>query len=182
MEHPFLQLIIASVLLVAGVTDLRSSKIPNWLTISAMASGLFSHSLLNGLSGLLFSAKGLGLGFALFILLYVRGGMGAGDVKLLAAVGSFIGAEAVLSAGLMAMLLGGLYAIAMMISLNGLRAGMKQIGALLTYCVLVPGSTRTLTPAKAQPRLRYALVIGLGTLMSQWMEAPVFHLLSSMAH
>ena len=104
MDQPFPQLILASILLIAGVTDLRSSKIPNWLTVSAMAAGLLSHSWFDGLSGLLFSVKGLGLGLALFLLFYVMGGMGAGDVKLLAAVGSFLGAEGVVSAGIMAML------------------------------------------------------------------------------
>jgi prepilin peptidase CpaA len=174
MNQSFLQLILASVLLVAGVTDLRSSKIPNWLTFSAMAGGLISHSLLNGLSGLLFSAKGLGLGFALFILLYLMGGMGAGDVKLLAAVGSFIGAEAVLTAGLIVMFIGGLYAILMMMSYWGVRASLKQMTTILKSCILMPGRLAPFTPAKAQPPLRYALVIGLGTLMSQWMETPFF--------
>jgi prepilin peptidase CpaA len=174
MDQSFLELILASVLLIAGATDLRSSKIPNWLTFSAMTGGLLSHSLLNGLSGLFFSAKGLGLGLALFILLYVMGGMGAGDVKLLAAVGSFIGAEGVFSAGMMAMLLGGLYAISLMISHCGVRASLKQIATVLKSCVLMPGSLPSLTPAKAQLQLRYALVIGLGTLMSQWMQTRVF--------
>lgn len=176
MDQSFLQLILASVLLVAGVTDLRSSKIPNWLTFSAMAGGLISHSLLNGLTGLLFSAKGLGLGLALFILLYVMDGMGAGDVKLLGAVGSFVGAEGVLSAGIMAMLLGGLYAIAVIISHRGVRESMKQMVTMLMACVLMPStlSVSALSSAKAQSQLRYALVIGLGTLMSQWMETPFF--------
>jgi prepilin peptidase CpaA len=155
------------------MTDLRSSKIPNWLTIPAMSASLLGHALVNGLPGMLFSLKGLGLGLALFFVLYVMGGMGAGDVKLLAAVGSFIGAERVLSAGLVAMLLGGLYAIAMMISYYGIRTSLKQAATILKSCVLMPGSF-SFTPAKAQPQLRYALVIGLGTLTSQWMEAPFF--------
>jgi prepilin peptidase CpaA len=159
----------------AGVTDLKSSKIPNWLTFSAMVGGLLSHSLLNGLSGLLFSAKGLGLGLALFILLYAMGGMGAGDVKLLAAVGSFLGAEGVFSAGMMAMFLGGLYAMAMMISRAGMRASLKQMATILQSWILMPGSVAAWTPPdKAQPQLRYALVIGLGTLLSQWMTTPFF--------
>jgi prepilin peptidase CpaA len=174
MDQPFLQLILASVLLVAGLTDLRSCKIPNWLTISAMAGGLFSHSLLNGLSGLMFSAKGLGLGLAMFLILYVVGGMGAGDVKLLAAVGSFIGAEGVLSAGIVAMLLGGLYAIAMMVSLWGMRASLEHIATIFKTCVLTGTTFGTLASPKAQPQLRYALVIGLGTLMSQWMQIAFF--------
>jgi prepilin peptidase CpaA len=174
MDHAFLQIILASVLLVAGVTDLRSSKIPNWLTMSAMAGGLLGHSLINGLSGLLFSVKGFGLGLAMFLVLYIIGGMGAGDVKLLAAVGSFIGAEGVLSAGIMAMLLGGLYAMAMMISHVGMRANLKQMVTILKSCILMPGTLDGFTPAKAQPQLRYALVIGLGTLMSEWMQTPFF--------
>jgi prepilin peptidase CpaA len=174
MDHPFLQLILLSVLLVAGVTDLRLTKIPNWLTFSAMAGGLLGHSLLNGLSGLMFSAKGLGLGFTLFIVLYVVRGMGAGDVKFLAAVGSFIGAEAVLTAGLTAMLLGGLYVIVMMILSYGVRAGMAHVVTILKSCIWMPGSLSPVTPAKAQVRLRYALVIGLGTLMSQWKGTPFF--------
>jgi prepilin peptidase CpaA len=174
MDQPFLQLILASVLLVAGVTDLRSCKIPNWLTISAMAGGLLSHSLLNGLSGLLFSVKGLGLGLAMFLILYIVGGMGAGDVKLLAAVGSFIGAEGVFSAGIIAMLLGGLYAMALIIARCGVRASLKQMPTILKSCILMPGALEAFTPAKAQPQLRYALVIGLGTLMSQWMQTAFF--------
>jgi prepilin peptidase CpaA len=169
MENSLLKLILISVLLVAGVTDLRSSKIPNWLTISAMTAGLLSHSLFNGMSGFLFSAKGLGLGFALFFLLYVLGGMGAGDVKLLAAVGSFIGAEAVFTAGIVTMLLGGLYAIAMMISYYGVRASLNKVITILKSWLLMPGSLAPIAPIKPQHHLRYALVIGLGTLMSQWM-------------
>jgi prepilin peptidase CpaA len=175
MDHVFPQLILASVLLVAGVTDLRSSKIPNWLTMSAMAGGLLGHSLINGLSGLLFSVKGLGLGLAIFLVLYIIGGMGAGDVKLLAAVGSFVGAEGVFSAGMMAMVLGGLYAIVMMMSHGGVRASLKQMATILQSWILMPGPVAAWTPpAKAQPQLRYALVIGLGTLLSQWMATPLF--------
>jgi prepilin peptidase CpaA len=174
MDHASLQVILAAVLLVAGVTDLRSCKIPNWLTISAMVSGLLGHSLINGLPGLMFSAKGLGLGLAMFLLFYLMGGMGAGDVKLLAAVGSFIGAEGVFSAGIMTMLLGGLYAIATMIAHGGMRTSLKQVTTIMQSFILMPGSLAAFRPAKAQPRLRYALVIGLGTLMSQWMEAPFF--------
>jgi prepilin peptidase CpaA len=174
MDKSFLALSLAAVLLAAGITDLRSGRIPNRLTISAMATGFLSHSFFDGLPGMLFSLKGLGLGFGLFLVFYLAGGMGAGDVKLLGAVGSFIGAEGVFSAGIMAMLLGGIYAMAMMISHEGVRAALKRTATILKSCILVPGSFGTSVPVKEQQQLRYALVIGLGTLSSQWMEVP-FH-------
>jgi prepilin peptidase CpaA len=174
MADTLLQLMLVPLLLIAAVTDVRFGKIPNWLIMGGMAIGFFGHVSISGISGMLFSLKGVGSGLALFVGLYLIGGMGAGDVKLLAAVGSFIGAEAVFSAGIMAMLLGGLYAIAMMIGHDGVRASLKQIGILLKSCLLMPGSLAVLIPTKPQPQLRYALVIGLGTLMSQWMKEPFF--------
>jgi prepilin peptidase CpaA len=174
MNHPFLELILLTVLAAAAVTDLKSFKIPNWLTMSAMMAGVFGHAFLDGFVGVLFSLKGLGLGLALFLFLYVMGGMGAGDVKLLAAVGSFIGPEGVLSAGIMAMLLGGLYAIAMMISHWGVLGALMQMVAIIKTCVLMPKRSRTLASLKTEPQLRYALVIGLGTVVSQWLEVPFF--------
>jgi prepilin peptidase CpaA len=168
MDHAFLELILISVLLVAVITDVQSCKIPNWLTMSAMATGILAHGLMNGSLGVLFSLKGLAVGMALFVTLYVIGGMGAGDVKLLAAVGSFIGAEAVVSAGVMTMLMGGLYAISVMISHWGLQSSVKRVFGILTACLLLQNPFAALTPPKEQPQLRYGLVIGLGTLMSQW--------------
>lgn len=174
MEHPILNLLMTATLLVAIVTDLRSYRIPNWLTIPAMATGLLGHALVDGFPGMLFSMKGLGVGLALFLVLYVTGGMGAGDVKLLAAVGSFIGAEGVLSAGIIAMLLGGVYAIATMISYWGVGASLKHMATLLKTCVLTGTTFSALASPKGQPQLRYGLVIALGTLMSQWLKMPLF--------
>lgn len=172
MDKSLMPLILASILLMAAITDLRSCKIPNWLTLGAMAAGILSHAFVDGLPGMLFSLKGAGVGLILFLGLYVIGGMGAGDVKLLAAVGSFTGAEAALSAGIMAMLLGGLYAIATMMSCWGVRVTVKHIAMMFKTCLLTGTSFGALAAPKGQPQLRYGLVIGLGTLMSQWLKAP----------
>jgi prepilin peptidase CpaA len=174
MADTLLQLMLVPLLLIAAATDIRFGKIPNWLIMGGMAIGFFGHASISGISGMLFSLKGLGSGLALFLGLYLIGGMGAGDVKLLAAVGSFIGAEGIVSAGIMAMLLGGLYAMAMMIAHGGMRASLKEIATMLKSCILMPGALEAFKPAKAQPQLRYALVIGLGTLMSQWMQTAFF--------
>lgn len=173
MDHVSLQLILIAVLLMAGITDVRSWKIPNWLTMSAMVVGLVGHGLLNGPMGAFFSLKGLGVGLALFIIPYLFRAMGAGDVKLLAAVGAFVGVEGVILAGLITALLGGLYALAVMTCHWGVRTTVIRIIAILRGCVLLRSPFVLLAPPQGQPQLRYGLVIGLGTLMSLWVM-PLF--------
>ncbi len=128
MAHPLLHLLLVAVLLIAAVTDLRSHAIPKWLTLPAMVGGLVGHTLFNGQPGLLYSIKGLGLGLALLLIPYLMGGMGAGDVKLLAAVGSFVGPSGVLAAALVTALLGGVYAVAVLMRHWGPRSSLQRAG------------------------------------------------------
>jgi len=79
-------LMLLPILIIAAITDFRSRIIPNWLTLPAIVGGLAYHAAVNGLSGFIFGLEGVLLGFALLILFYLAGGMGAGDVKLLGAV------------------------------------------------------------------------------------------------
>lgn len=165
MSELVLQIILIAVLFTAVITDLRSYRIPNWLTVPAMACGLLIHTLINGTGGLVVSLEGLGLGLGLFLMFYLMGGMGAGDVKLMAVVGSFLGPRGVLYAAMLTGLLGGIYAVAAMASCWGLRATVQQIVAMLT--TLSFPQEGTLSSTKRAPfRLRYALVISLGTLLS----------------
>ena len=78
--------------LVAAVIDFRRFRVPNMLTFPLCISGLLFHTAVNGLSGLQYSAGGIAVGLAALLLFYIIGVMGAGDVKLLAAVGAWIGA------------------------------------------------------------------------------------------
>jgi prepilin peptidase CpaA len=165
MSDLLLQITLIAVLLTAVVTDIQSYRIPNWLTVPAMVCGLLLHTLLNGQAGLILSLEGLGLGLGLFLIFYLMGGMGAGDVKLMAAVGSFLGPTGVLYAALMTGLLGGLYAVATMASCWGLRATVQQAVAMLTTLSFPQESTLSATKRASLP-LRYALVISLGTLLS----------------
>lgn len=165
MSELVLQIILIAVLLTAVVTDIRSYRIPNWLTMPAMVGGLLIHTLINGTSGLVVSLEGLALGLGLFLILYLMGGMGAGDVKLMAAVGSFLGPRGVLYAAMLTGLLGGLYAVAATASCWGLRASVQQAVAMLTTLSFPREGTLPVTK-RAPLRLRYALAISLGTLLS----------------
>ena len=77
--------------LVACVTDLRSRRIPNVLTFGASGAALVFWTWTAGLSGLGLEPGGWMVGCALFLPWFVLGGMGAGDVKLLAALGAWLG-------------------------------------------------------------------------------------------
>src|ERR1700745_480507 len=75
----------------AAIWDWRSRKIPNWLTVAGTAAGITLHGVLSGWSGLGFAFAGMGLALVLLLpLVYLRA-LGAGDWKLMGAVGSFLG-------------------------------------------------------------------------------------------
>lgn len=87
-------IILTVISLVAAVYDVRERRIPNRLVFPAAALGLALNSS-QGWYGLAFGLKGLAVGFGLLFIPYLFGAMGAGDVKLLAAIGSFMGAAGV---------------------------------------------------------------------------------------
>ena len=97
-------------LIVAAVIDQRSRRIPNILVALLLALGVFMHSTVFGLSGLAFSLTGAALGLALMLPLHLTKGIGAGDVKLMTAVGSFIGAATCFWAVLYTLAFGGIIA------------------------------------------------------------------------
>ena len=100
----YMSLVVTTVLVVlVALSDWRSRRIPNAYVFPAIIFGLAMHAT-RGWNGLQFSLKGLGLGFALLLLPYIFGGMKAGDVKFLAAIGALVGATDVLRALLMTVL------------------------------------------------------------------------------
>ena len=79
------------VAVVAGIYDWRYRRIPNWLVLLGLIAGFSCHCLLGGVAGLVFAAKGFGLAAAIYMALHLLHAMGAGDVKLMAALGSILG-------------------------------------------------------------------------------------------
>jgi prepilin peptidase CpaA len=103
---------VACVLAAAGLaTDLRSRRIPNWLTLPGMAAGFILQAALFGAQGAVASLEGWLFGLAVLVLPFVKGGMGGGDVKLLAAIGSILGFHPMVYAALYTALAGGILAV-----------------------------------------------------------------------
>lgn len=84
------------ILAIALYTDIKQRKIPNLLTLTAAVSGILFHFINGSGQGISYGAEGLLLGTALLFIPFLMGGMGGGDVKLLAALGSWLGPSGVL--------------------------------------------------------------------------------------
>jgi prepilin peptidase CpaA len=100
-----------AVLAVATFTDLRSRRIPNWLVFPFLLAGFVVSGALHGWAGIRHSLAGMALGALLFGVLCALGGMGMGDVKLVAAIGAWIGSAQLLIALVLTAMAGGVLAI-----------------------------------------------------------------------
>ncbi|WP_340007259.1 A24 family peptidase [Paenibacillus sp. FSL K6-0276] len=78
-------------LVAAFITDLKSMRIPNWITASGLLAGLLAQALMNGWDGLLKAGVGAVAGFSVLLIMHLIGAVGAGDVKLFAGIGAWTG-------------------------------------------------------------------------------------------
>ncbi|MET3699122.1 prepilin peptidase CpaA [Bacillus oleivorans] len=134
-----IDLLLWIVLIVCVITDLRERRIYNKVIYPALVLTIIFHLADSGLSGMLFSLQGFVIGMALLLIPYLLGGIGAGDVKLLALVGAMKGTMFVLIAAVYMALIGGVLALGVLLfrrgvisrlkmmfySLGGLRTGIK---------------------------------------------------------
>jgi prepilin peptidase CpaA len=99
------------VLAVATFTDLRNRRVPNWLVLPFLLAGIAVSGWLHGWHGIGQSFAGLGVGVLIYGVLYWMGGMGAGDVKLCAAIGAWIGPDQLFIALVITAIAGGIMAL-----------------------------------------------------------------------
>jgi prepilin peptidase CpaA len=86
-----IRILLLLLVVVASFFDIRKHRIPNWLSLAGVVLAVALNTFLFEVVGLWYSLKGLGLAFAIYFVLYLLRGMGAGDVKLMAAVGAAVG-------------------------------------------------------------------------------------------
>lgn len=106
-------LVVVAFMTLAAVIDGWKLKVPNWVTFPFVMSGWVFHLWASGLTGWCGSLLGTVVGLVLLLAPYAIGGMGAGDVKLFAGVGAWMGAAITLSAFVISAIVGGILAIAM---------------------------------------------------------------------
>ena len=107
----FLMFLLLSTLSFSAIIDLRAQKIPNLITFPSVIIALLYHFFTNGIDGLIFSALGLTTGIGLLIVPYMLSVTGAGDAKLMGAVGAILGSKIVFIVFLFTALVGGIYSV-----------------------------------------------------------------------
>ena len=155
--------IFAAVIAVAaGITDWRSRRIPNWLTVSGAVLGLATNAILFRWPGLKSALLGLGLGLALLLPFVLIRSLGAGDWKLAGSLGACLGPRSLLDILIAAILVAGVMALAMVIYQGRLRQTLLNIGRMLAalFSLRLPGAEVSLdNPQSAKSPFGVALAL-----------------------
>jgi prepilin peptidase CpaA len=160
---------LSLVVLVAAFTDLRSRRIPNWLTLPALPAGIAAQTVYG--DGFWPGVLGAIAGFAALLLLFLAGAGGAGDVKLFSVVGSFVGIRNLLAVFVLVALIGGVAAVVVSLRAGALTRVLKN--SLLIVTSFGRGRWTELRQRSDmhQPgalRLAYGAVIAAGSLVFLW--------------
>ncbi|MFC5453065.1 A24 family peptidase [Paenibacillus aestuarii] len=122
---------------IAFIIDARKSMIPNRLTVTGVITGGIMHTCTQGWNGLWFALVGALSGFLALIVLYALGALGAGDVKLFAAIGSIMGTAFVIQSIYYALLFAGVIGIGLLIASKKMaETGHKLAGWLISLTIL----------------------------------------------
>jgi prepilin peptidase CpaA len=159
-------LILLGVLTIAVIVDLKSHRIPNMLTASALCLGTGLQVYFGGLAGLLTAVLGAVIGLLVFIPFYAKKAMGAGDLKLMAAVGSFLGAPQVFYAIAATLICGGVFGM-LVFALHGGSGNLLSRYFGMARTLAVTGQLVYLPPpadSAAHHKFPYATAIFAGTL------------------
>ena len=158
--------IVLLLLLVATAFDIRSRRIPNWLVFSGALIGIVYHALSPYDRGTIYALEGLAVGFIAFLPLYILRAMGAGDVKLMAMAGAFLGPASTLSAVLLTFIAGGVLAIVAAVRNGAMQMLLKNVRFIMTDMTMKV-MTGSAAGIEARPlsagKVPYALAIAIGT-------------------
>ena len=158
------------IVIAACVFDVASSRIPNVLTFTTAALAIGFHMLAPAGLGAGYALIGLTVGLAVFFPMFALGAMGAGDVKLMAAIGAWVGWKAIIFVALYGSLAGGILAIIVALRRRYLREALRNVRMLAMYWWtegVKPLPALTLE-SKHSVRLPYALAIAAGLAVTVW--------------
>ena len=168
-------MVFTSLLVLAGIRDLQTRRIPNPLVLTLAVLG-FAYSamvpatLWGALWGTLRAFEGFGVGMACWLPFYVLNWLGAGDVKLFAAAGAWLGPGRAVEGSVIAALAGGVLGLIWMLHSRGLRDSIETLGIAAT----LPGVLSDRSPeARSTRSLPYGVALAAGAICAGWMPGLV---------
>jgi prepilin peptidase CpaA len=147
----------------AFVTDIKSMKIPNKLTIPAILCGMTYHLIVTGWSGAMFAAKGLVAGFSILLVMYWVGAVGAGDVKLFGGIGAWTGIIFTVQTLLYSVLFAGLIGILILLWRKDILSHLRQLVSGIGNLLLLK-DTGLLKNRREQIRFPFMLAVVPGII------------------
>jgi prepilin peptidase CpaA len=168
----FFQVFAIVLALVAAFWDLRTRRIPNLLTFGAALMAIAAHGYASGLSGAGWSLVGWCVGVLFFFPIFALGGMGAGDVKLLAALGAWLGPGPVVWVALFSLIAGGALGLLVAVGSGYVTQALMNIWWMGRFWLAEgpkPVPEVTLATHKG-PRLAYAVPVFAGLMVTLWLK------------
>jgi prepilin peptidase CpaA len=152
--------------LIAGWTDWRSRRIPNWLTVPGFLVGVLANVLTNGRDGLKASLLGAGLGLVVLLPFVLLRSLGAGDWKLAGALGAFVGWQALANLLMGSVFVAGVMALGLVIYKRRFKETMRNIGRLLASMLTfrMPGAEVSLDNPQSL-KVPYGVALAVTTLL-----------------
>lgn len=165
---PIVQGLLFAIVVVSAIFDLRERRVPNWVSFTGLALAIALNTFLYETPGLWLSLKGFGIATLIYFPLFMLRGMGAGDVKLMMAVGAAAGWQNWLGILFLTALFGGISAIAMVAWRKRLRKTFENL-ALIVLSLMhrqAPHEVSPMLDVKSDRALRlpHAVAIAFGTI------------------
>ena len=150
----------------AAVLDLRTRRIPNWLTVTGLVAGIALNGAAFGWAGVLQSLKGAGLGLLLLLPFFLLRSLGGGDWKLVGAVGAFLGPSALLTVLLWALLVAGVMALVLIVYKGRLVQTFRNIGLMVAalFSLRMPGGEVSLDNPQSL-KIPFGVAMGLSVVV-----------------
>ncbi|HVP47108.1 MAG TPA: A24 family peptidase [Bryobacteraceae bacterium] len=165
---PVLQVLLVLIVVTAGIYDIRFRRIPNWLVLTGVVLGFGLNIFMFELVGLKQAALGMGLALLIYFPLYALRAMGAGDAKLMAAVGSIVGPGNWIVLFVLTSLLGGLTALVVLLLAGRFRKTFWNVGWIMSEVIHLRApykSSEELDVRSAKGlRMPHGAVIALGSI------------------
>ncbi|MDQ3242403.1 MAG: A24 family peptidase [Gemmatimonadaceae bacterium] len=165
-------IVFTTLLVVAAVGDIRHRRIPNSLVATLAVLGVVFSVYGQGVTaGLLTAVQGFAIGLAVWLPFYLVGWLGAGDVKLYAAAGAWLGPARTLEGALIAALVGALLAFIWMLKSQGVGKALATLGIAAGSPGILASGRDTV---RTRPTLPYGVAIALGAICAAWIPGLLF--------